>query len=78
MDMEFRYKKRLFGNLNFIGRLVEKKMISYAIPVTILKKLLSYKNKKDSNLNTLEGACKFLESVGPVIDKHGKKLTEKQ
>jgi len=71
MDMEFKFKRRLFGNLNFIGKLVEKKMISLSIPVSILKRLLDYPNLKGSNLNTLEGACKFLESVGPVIDKTG-------
>ncbi len=53
--------------------MIKKKLISIAIPIYILNKLLDFKQEDKSNtLNTYEGACTFLVSVAPKIDKRYK------
>lgn len=81
MDYEYKYKKKLFGNLNFIAFLVRNKMINQKVPFYVFSDLLSNasQGRGDNRLNTYEGACKFLQQIGQTLDKSDRSnLTEKQ
>ena len=79
MDYEYKHKKKLFGNLNFIALLVKNKMINQKVPFYVFGDLLkdASQHKGQNKLNTYEGACKFLLQIGSTIDKQGQELSEK-
>lgn len=70
-DFEYRYKKRLLGNLKFIAELYKKKLIGAAVPLYVLSHLLAI-NSTGLTLNnfTIEGACTFISKVGEKLDKN--------
>jgi hypothetical protein len=76
MDYEYKHKKKLFGNLNFIALLIKNKMILEKVIFFVFSDLLSSAGKelgsKSMNkLNTFEGACKFLVQIGSTVDRIG-------
>jgi hypothetical protein len=72
-DFKYRYKKRLFGNLNFIAELYKKKLIGTNIPILVFKLLLGLGDgNKNKNDFTIEGACTMLARVGSKLDKKDK------
>jgi hypothetical protein len=69
-DFEFRYKRRLFGNLKFIAELFKKKIVSRPVPLYVLSHLLGiYGDEGSYNDFTIEGACTFVAKVGSKLDK---------
>lgn len=81
MDYEYKYKKKLFGNLNFIAFLVKNKMINQKVPYYVFDDLLlkASAGQGDNKVNTFEGACKFLQQIGKTLDKSDRSnLTGKQ
>jgi len=65
MDFENKKKKKIYGNLNFIGLLIKSKMINKQIAFHVLETTLKNSSADDhvskvKKLNTYEGACKFL------------------
>lgn len=62
MDYEYKHKKKLFGNLNFIALLVKNKMLNKNVPYFVFDGLLNRASsgKGENKVNTYEGACKFL------------------
>lgn len=79
MDYENKKKKKIYGNLNFIGLLIKSKMINKQIAFYVLENTLKNSVADDhvskiKKLNTYEGACKFLLQVGSLIDMKNKNL----
>lgn len=69
-DAEYKYKKRLKGNLNFIAELFKKKIVSKPVPMYVLQILLGmYEDETAFNNFTLDGACMFLGKVGAKLEK---------
>lgn len=70
MDYEYKYKKKLFGNLNFIAFLVKSRMINQQVPFYVFDGLLdnATSGKGENKVNTYEGACKFLRQIGDSLD----------
>lgn len=67
-DYTYRYKKRLFGNLKFIGELIKKKLIPNSVGYLVPSILLGMKDDSSYNEFTIEGACTFITRVGEHID----------
>lgn len=67
-DFEYRYKKRLFGNLKFIAELYKKKLVGPAVALYVLRKLLGLIDYKQNEF-MIEGACTFMSRVGEKLDK---------
>eukprot|EP00494_Astrolonche_serrata_P023834 UN24092 len=66
-------KKKMLGNLKFIGDLFKQKLIHESIIHHILAKLLQNKSGDDDNsvqewYNNLEACCQVLRTVGKAID----------
>ena len=75
-EFEYKYKKRLFGNLKFIAELYKKKLISKSICLHVLANLLGKTQLMKSNEFTIEGACTFLTRVGEKLEKQVLKTTD--
>ena len=76
-DFEYRYKKRLFGNLKFIAELYKKKLVGPGVALHVLGNLLGLSEPFNYNNFTIEGACTFLTKVGEKLDK-AKKIQEQK
>lgn len=70
-DYEYRYKKRLFGNLKLIAELYKKKVVGRQVAVYVLKTLLGMEQHKYNEF-TIEGACTFITKVGEKLEKQTK------
>ena len=68
-DNEFKYKKRLFGNLKFIAELFKKKLVVKTVPLYVLRLLLGMEADTKCNDFTIEGACTFICKVGARLEK---------
>ena len=75
-DFEYRYKKRLFGNLKFIAELFKKRLVSSNIPLIVMNQLCGI-TSKEVNEFTIEGACTLLAKVGEKLDKAEKLKQQK-
>lgn len=75
-EFEYRYKKRLFGNLKFIAELYKKKLVGPGVALFVMGHLLGFSGEsKTYNDFTIEGACTFISRVGEKLDK-AKKIKE--
>jgi translation initiation factor 4G len=73
-ETEIRDRKKMFGNIKFIGDLFKSKLIHESIIYYIFGNLLQNKDDNDNILNELkrnnglEGCCRLLRTVGKQID----------
>lgn len=67
-------KEKLFGNIEFVGELHKAGLLSDSITKSIFKTLLDVAKFSD---DTIEAGMRFLEKVGPSIEKKIKEIAEK-
>ena len=68
-------KEKLFGNIEFVGELHKAGLLSDSITKSIFKTLLDVAKFSD---DTIEAGMRFLEKVGPSIEKKIKEIAEKE
>jgi hypothetical protein len=61
---EAMYKRRMLGNIRFVGALLARKMLASKVLIAICEELLS-----DPSPEALESLAALLTTVGPVFDK---------
>ena len=64
----FKTKKRSLGNIKFIGELFKMNILSEAIMITCINKLL----QKPEDEESMECMCKLLSTIGKTIDSKSK------
>ncbi|OEH76592.1 mif4g domain-containing protein [Cyclospora cayetanensis] len=74
-EFELNYKKTMTGNMIFVGELLKSKMISQAILLECIDRLLQKReeciassNGEDQGVHHVEALCAFLHTVGPFFD----------
>lgn len=74
-EFELNYKKTMAGNMIFVGELLKSKMISQAILLECIDRLLqkrdeciSSSNGQDQGVHHVEALCAFIHTVGPFFD----------
>lgn len=82
-EKEFLAKKKMLGNITFIGELYKNQMLTSRIIRDCIKSLLE--NSEKPQPEDLESLCKLMISVGPKLDnskdrsdmnEYFKKITE--
>jgi hypothetical protein len=78
------HKKKLFGNIKFVGALFKSNLITNRIISIIVHELLSGKAAADDSvaLNevgaiSVEAACFLMENVGYLLDKQNNEVKSK-
>lgn len=74
MDTEalYKYQKRLFGNVKFVGELNRRNLLQESIIISVFNSLLgaSDPNQRESvNDDTVEGATVLMNKIGYIIDE---------
>lgn len=72
-DARFKYAKRLFGNIKFVGELFRRSLISEGIIVSVFESLLGTSDseiaRKAVNDDTIEGATVLMDKIGYMLDE---------
>eukprot|EP00392_Amoebophrya_sp_AT5.2_P008210 g8229.t1 len=73
---QLKYKTKMVGNIKLVGELIRARMIASRIAICICADLLANGQKTESGgaAANLETLVAFVESIGPMLDKLGKKL----
>lgn len=81
-ERSLKEKQKLFGNIQFVGDLFEKRLMSDYVICLVFTDLLGVDNLDDSNINdnTIEAALKLINKIGKTLDddlaKHKEKYGE--
>jgi len=69
LDREFKNKHRLFGNIEFVGELHKRQLITDIVLQTIFNNLLGIGLENDTNVNdnTIEAAIKLISKLGLTL-----------
>jgi hypothetical protein len=67
-----KFKSRLFGNINFVGELFRRGLLSESIVLSVFDMLLVVDSSETQldfvNDNTVEGAVILMEKIGSQLD----------
>merc|ERR1711871_1152529 len=69
-------KKKMLGNINFIGELYKKEMLP-PVALTGCFNVLLPKEGQSADEDSIEMCCKLLTSVGPKLDRQGGKSSKR-
>lgn len=67
-DKRLKARRRMLGNIRFIGELYKKSMLTERIMHECIKKLLGEYQKPDEE--DVEALCKLMSTIGRIIDHH--------
>eukprot|EP00347_Sterkiella_histriomuscorum_P005403 403356747 len=73
----FRYQKRLFGNVKFVGELNRRNLLQESIIISVFNQLLGAQDQNQReyvNDDTVEGATVLMNKIGYIIDEKLVKL----
>ena len=79
-DKIIRFKTKLFGNINFVGELNRRNLLSVNIIVSVFDMLLAVESEEQIsfvNDDTIEGACVLMNHVGYLLDNKIQKQEKK-
>ena len=68
-EIAFKKKHKLFGNIDFVGELYKKSMLSEGILKSVFVNLLGMQSTNTGQVNddTIEAAIKILTKLGPEL-----------
>ncbi len=71
LEREFRVKHKLFGNIDFVGEIYKKGLLSESILNSVFHTLLGYNVESDSNVNdnTIDAGIKLINKLGFTLEQ---------
>ena len=70
LEREFRTKHKLFGNIDFVGEIYKKGLLSESILQSVFNTLLGFNQISDANVNdnTIDAAIKLINKLGFTLE----------
>lgn len=71
LDREFKTKHKLFGNIDFVGEIYKKSLLSETILQSVFHSLLGFSTSSDAtvNDNTIDAAIKLISKLGFTLEQ---------
>ena len=71
LDREFKTKHKLFGNIDFVGEIYKKSLLSETILQSVFHSLLGFSSSSDAavNDNTIDAAIKLISKLGFTLEQ---------